>query len=350
MLENRRLLDVLNGQSVDRPPVWLMRQAGRYLPEYNATRAKAGNFMALCKHAELATEVVLQPLDRFPLDAAILFSDILTIPDAMGCELDFQQGEGPVFARPLQHESDIQKLTVPDMAELSYVFKAVSSIRHALANRVPLIGFSGSPFTLACYMVQGRSEEGFPLLRKMMYSRPDLLKKIIDINTEAVTLYLIEQIKAGAQTLMIFDTWGGVLSAYDYLEWSLKPMRRIIESLPKEYEGEKIPVVLFTKGGGTWLDEMSQSGAQGLGIDWTVDINWAYKQVGESVCLQGNLDPRLLLTGSPQAIDAGVERLAKAVRGKRHIINLGHGILPGTPVEAVARFVEGVQKGCLQTN
>lgn len=342
MLQNRRLLDVLNGQSVDRPPVWLMRQAGRYLPEYNATRTKAGSFMALCRNAELATEVVLQPLERFPLDAAILFSDILTVPDAMGLGLDFQQGEGPVFAHPLQDEAAIKALTVPDMESLSYVFNAVSSMRKALAGRVPLIGFSGSPFTLACYMVQGRSGEGFPKLRQLMYSRPDLLEHILRVNTEAVVQYLTEQVKAGAQALMLFDTWGGLLSAYDYERWSLSFMREIIARLPKHHEGEPVPVVMFTKGGGTWLKAMAESGAQGIGLDWTVDVRWAREQVGEAVCLQGNLDPQLLF-GSHQAIDEAVDRLADAVKGTRHIVNLGHGIQPGTPIEAVARFVEKIQ-------
>jgi uroporphyrinogen decarboxylase len=343
MIQNRRLLDVLNGKQVDRPPVWLMRQAGRYLPEYNVTRGRAGSFMALCKNADLATEVVLQPLERFPLDAAILFSDILTIPDAMGLGLEFRQGEGPFFTRPLQTESDVRALTVPDMADLQYVFNAVVSMRKALNDRVPLIGFSGSPFTLACYMVQGHSEEGFSLVKRMLYSRPDLLEHIIQINTETVTQYLIEQVKAGAQVLMLFDTWGGLLSAYDYQRWSLAPMQTIVQRLSEALGDQSVPIILFTKGGGTWLKSMVATGVRGIGLDWTVDLSWAREQVGASVCLQGNLDPHLLF-GSEQAIDEAVDRLMASVRGQPHIVNLGHGIMPGTPIDAVARFVSSIQR------
>lgn len=290
-LKNDTFLRALLKQPVEYTPIWMMRQAGRYLPEYKATRARAGSFLDLCKNTELATEVTIQPLDRFDLDAAILFSDILTVPDAMGLGLYFAEGEGPKFERALQHEADIAKLQVPDMEKLQYVFDAVTSIRKALDGRVPLIGFSGSPFTLACYMVEGGSSKEFRTIKTMMYSRPDLLHKILDTNAQAVTAYLNAQIDAGAQAVQIFDTWGGVLSDAAFKEFSLKYIRQIVAGLKRENEGHRVPVIVFAKGGGLWLESMAEIGADALGLDWTCNIGEARRRVGEQVTLQGNFDP-----------------------------------------------------------
>ncbi|GHD57315.1 uroporphyrinogen decarboxylase [Jeongeupia chitinilytica] len=343
-LQNDTFLRALLRQPVDYTPVWLMRQAGRYLPEYCATRKQAGSFLQLCKNTELATEVTLQPLERFPLDAAILFSDILTVPDAMGLGLYFAEGEGPKFERPLRDEADIRKLAVPDLSELQYVFDAVSSIRKALNGRVPLIGFSGSPFTLACYMIEGGSSSDFRRVKTMMYDRPELLHHILDINAQTVTDYLNAQIDAGAQAVQIFDTWGGALAYGKYQEFSLAYMRRIVAGLKREADGRRVPVILFTKGGGLWLEDLADTGCDALGLDWTVDLADARRRVGDRVALQGNFDPNALFA-KPAAIEAEVARLLTSYGGgSGHVFNLGHGINQFTPPEHVAALVEAVHK------
>nr|WP_042949440.1 uroporphyrinogen decarboxylase [Kingella kingae] len=325
-LHNDTFLRALLRQPVDYTPIWMMRQAGRYLPEYRATRAQAGGFMDLCKNTDFATEVTIQPLERFDLDAAILFSDILTVPDAMGLGLYFETGEGPKFTKPIQTEADVNALQVPDMANLCYVFDAVKSIRSALNGRVPLIGFSGSPFTLACYMVEGGSSKEFRTIKTMMYSRPDLLHKILDVNAQAVTAYLNEQIAHGAQAVQIFDTWGGVLSDVAFQAFSLRYMKQIISGLKRENENRCVPVIVFTKGGGQWLESMAQSGADALGLDWTTNIAQARARVGDKVALQGNFDP-FALFGTPDTIKAEAARiLADFGNGSGHVFNLGHGI------------------------
>ena len=325
-LHNDTFLRALLRQPVDYTPIWMMRQAGRYLPEYRATRAQAGGFMDLCKNTDFATEVTIQPLERFDLDAAILFSDILTVPDAMGLGLYFETGEGPKFTKPIQTEADVNALQVPDMANLRYVFDAVKSIRSALNGRVPLIGFSGSPFTLACYMVEGGSSKEFRTIKTMMYSRPDLLHKILDVNAQAITAYLNEQIAHGAQAVQIFDTWGGVLSDIAFQAFSLRYMKQIISGLKCENEGRRVPVIVFTKGGGQWLESMAESGADALGLDWTTNIAQARARVGNKVALQGNFDP-FALFGTPDAIQAEAARiLADFGNGSGHVFNLGHGI------------------------
>lgn len=325
-LHNDTFLRALLRQPVDYTPIWMMRQAGRYLPEYRATRAQAGGFMDLCKNTDFATEVTIQPLERFDLDAAILFSDILTVPDAMGLGLYFETGEGPKFTKPIQTEADVNALRVPDMANLRYVFDAVKSIRSALNGRVPLIGFSGSPFTLACYMVEGGSSKEFRTIKTMMYSRPDLLHKILDVNAQAVTAYLNEQIAHGAQAVQIFDTWGGVLSDVAFQAFSLRYMKQIISGLKRENENRCVPVIVFTKGGGQWLESMAQSGADALGLDWTTNIAQARARVGDKVALQGNFDP-FALFGTPDTIKAEAARiLADFGNGSGHVFNLGHGI------------------------
>ena len=328
---NDIFLRVLKGESTERTPIWLMRQAGRYLPEYRATRAKAGSFLELCQNAELACEVTLQPLERFHLDAAILFSDILTVPDAMGLGLYFTEGEGPKFKKALRDERDILNLPVVDPADsLGYVLNAVSTIKKALGGRVPLIGFSGSPWTLACYMVEGGSSKDFRFVKTMLYARPDLLNFILEKTAESVALYLQAQIAAGADCVMIFDTWGGVLTQFAFEEFSLKWMRHVLQKLPAE-----TPSIIFTKGGGQWLEKMAGSGASALGIDWQTDIQNAFARVGDKVALQGNLDPAIL-SATPQAIESEVTRILNAIpKNARHIFNLGHGILPHTPPENV---------------
>ncbi|MCC7218903.1 MAG: uroporphyrinogen decarboxylase [Burkholderiales bacterium] len=343
MLANDTLLRALRREPTPYTPIWLMRQAGRYLPEYNATRAKAGSFMALAKDPELACEVTLQPLARFPLDAAILFSDILTVPDAMGLGLSFAEGEGPRFARRTADEASIRTLAVPDMGELRYVFDAVATIRRALGGRVPLIGFAGSPFTLACYMIEGGgSADDFASVRAMAYARPDLLETLVDVNARAVGAYLDEQVRAGADAVMIFDTWGGLLPAAHFRRFSLAPMRRVVASL-KRAHGE-LPVIVFTKGGGAWLADLAASGADAVGLDWTVDLAAARASVGARVALQGNLDPIVLTTdaGTVAREAEGVLRAAGPAPG--HVFNLGHGIVPRTPPEHVAALVETVHR------
>ena len=343
-LQNDTFLRALAKQPVSHTPVWLMRQAGRYLPEYRAVRARAGGFLDLCKNTELATEVTLQPIDRFGLDAAILFSDILTVPDAMGLGLYFAEGEGPKFARPLQNEADIAALQVPDMAKLRYVFDAVSSIRRALNGRVPLIGFSGSPFTLACYMVEGGGSKEFRQIKTLLYRRPELLHRILNITAQAVTAYLNEQIAAGAQAVQIFDTWGGLLSDAAFPEFSLAYMRQIISDLTREHEGRRVPVILFTKGGGQWLELMAESGADALGLDWTVNLGRARQRVGSQVALQGNFDPAALF-GTPESVRAEVRRILHSYgEGSGHVFNLGHGISQHADPENVQALVDAVRE------
>ena len=343
-LENDTLIRALLREPTPYTPVWLMRQAGRYLPEYNQTRARAGNFLALCKNPDLATEVTLQPLARYALDAAIVFSDILTIPDAMGLGLYFAEGEGPRFERPLREEWEIRDLTAPDPAtHLRYVLDTVSQVRRSLAGSVPLIGFSGSPFTLACYMIEGRGSSDFATVKKMLYERPDLLHRILEINTQAVIAYLNAQIEAGAQAVMLFDTWGGMLSHAAYHEFSLAYLRRIIAGLTREREGLRVPNIVFTKGGGGWLESIAATGCDAVGLDWTVDIGAARARVGMRVALQGNLDPAILLS-SPQAVQREAAAiLASYGKGNGHVFNLGHGISQHTPPENVAALIETVR-------
>ena len=342
-LKNDTLIRALLRQPTDYTPVWLMRQAGRYLPEYNQTRARAGDFLSLCKNPNFATEVTMQPLARFPLDAAILFSDILTIPDAMGLGLYFAEGEGPCFERPLREEWEIRSLAVPDPGEhLRYVIDAVAQIRKALSDQIPLIGFSGSPFTLACYMVEGRGGTEFRQIKTLLYQRPDLLHHILDINAQAVTAYLNAQIEAGAQAVMIFDTWGGVLSQSAYLEFSLHYMTQIIAGLKREQDGMRIPNIIFTKGGGLWLEKMIDSKCDAIGLDWTIEIGEARRRVNDQVALQGNLDPAILFA-PPDVITAEVEKvLASYGHGSGHVFNLGHGISQFTPPENALTLVEAV--------
>jgi uroporphyrinogen decarboxylase len=342
-LKNDTFLRALMRQPTEYTPVWMMRQAGRYLPEYNETRKRAGSFLGLCKSPDFATEVTLQPLARFPLDAAILFSDILTVPDAMGLGLYFAEGEGPKFERPLRNEWEIRNLIVPDPAEhLGYVIDAVASIRKALAGSVPLIGFSGSPWTLATYMVEGQGGTDFLIIKKMAYERPDLLHHILNITAQSVTSYLNAQIEAGAQAVMIFDSWGGALSHAAYREFSLAYMERIVSGLIRDREGRVVPRIVFTKGGGLWLESMAAIGADALGLDWTIDIGEARKRVGDKIALQGNFDPAILLS-NPQAIEREVANiLASYGAGHGHVFNLGHGITQFTPPENAGCMIDAV--------
>ena len=344
-LKNDRFLRALLRQPVDVTPVWMMRQAGRYLPEYRATREKAGNFMNLCQTPELACEVTLQPLERFPLDAAILFSDILTVPDAMGLGLYFEEGEGPRFRKPVRTQADVRALGVPDPeVELKYVMDAVRLIRRELNGRVPLIGFSGSPWTLATYMVEGGSSKDFATLKAMLYDRPDLLHELLDTLANAVSAYLNAQIAAGAQAVMLFDTWGGALGPHEYRTFSLAYMTKIISQLTREREGRRVPVILFTKGGGQWLEFMAESGADALGLDWTTDIGEARRRVGAKVALQGNLDPAVLYA-SPEQIRIEVAKVLAAYgSGDGHVFNLGHGIHPQIDPEHAAAMIAAVHQ------
>ncbi|MCW8918101.1 MAG: uroporphyrinogen decarboxylase [Gammaproteobacteria bacterium] len=344
-LKNDRFLKALLKEPVDVTPVWMMRQAGRYLPEYKATRARAGSFMELCMNPELACEVTIQPLDRYPLDAAILFSDILTIPDAMGLQLRFAEGEGPIFDNPVRSAADVEKLPVPDPEEsLKYVMDAVRTIRRELDGRVPLIGFSGSPWTLATYMVEGGSSKEFAKVKGMMYDRPDLMHKLLDTTAQSVISYLNAQVAAGAQALMIFDTWGGALTPRDYQEFSLRYMQQIVEGLTREAEGRKVPVILFTKGGGQWLEAMAATGCDGLGLDWTTDIGEARRRVGDRVALQGNMDPSVLYA-SPERIRQEVATILESYgSGSGHVFNLGHGIHQHVDPERAGVFVEAVHE------
>lgn len=342
-LQNDTFLKALMRQPTEYTPVWMMRQAGRYLPEYRASRKSAGSFLQLCKSPDFATEVTMQPLDRYPLDAAILFSDILTVPDAMGLGLYFEEGEGPKFERTLTEEADIQKLTVPDMASLQYVFDAVSQIRKTINGRVPLIGFSGSPWTLATYMVEGKGGTDFLTTKKMAYARPELLHHILEVTAQTVIQYLNAQIAAGAQAVMIFDSWGGALSHNAYTEFSLQYMQKIVAGLTKTADGRTVPSIVFTKGGALWLEAQAAIGADALGLDWAVDIGQARQRVGHQVALQGNMDPAILLS-SPAAIEKEVASiLASYGHGHGHVFNLGHGITQWTPPEHAECMIHAVK-------
>lgn len=347
ILLNDRMLRALLREPVDVTPVWLMRQAGRYLPEYRAVRAKAGSFMALCTTPELACEVTLQPLARFPLDAAILFSDILTIPDAMGLGLYFTENDGPKFQHPIKNAADIATLPIPDPEqELRYVIDAVRLIRQELHGKVPLIGFAGSPWTLAVYMVEGGSTKTFSVIKTMLYDQPELLHKLLDVISDSIILYLNAQVAAGAQILMLFDTWGGMLTPRTYKEFSLHYLEKISASLIREAEGKRIPRILFTKGGGQWLEQMAFGGYDALGVDWTMDLSVARARVGHLVALQGNLDPAML-HASPDRIRAGVKEVLASfgvTSNAGHVFNLGHGINQTVPPEHVGVLVEAVHE------
>lgn len=350
-LQNDVFLRACLRQPTPYTPIWLMRQAGRYLPEYRAARAKAGSFMGLAMNPDLATEVTLQPLERFDLDAAILFSDILTLPDAMGLGLTFTPGEGPKFALPVRDEADVFKLASPDMNKLRYVFDAVTSIRKALNGRVPLIGFSGSPWTLACYMVEGSGSDDYHLVKSMLYRRPDLMHYILQVNADAVATYLNLQIEAGAQAVMIFDSWGGVLADGAFQTFSLAYMRQVLKQVKVEHDGRRIPRIVFTKGGAQWLEEIAGCGPDVVGLDWTVNMGLARARVGHQVALQGNLDPSVLFA-QPEQIRAEVAKVMKSFGGAQnkdgstagHIFNLGHGINQHTPPEHVSVLVDAVHE------
>ena len=343
-LKNDVFLRALMREPVPYTPIWLMRQAGRYLPEYNATRARAGSFMGLAQHPDYAAEVTLQPLERYPLDAAILFSDILTVPDAMGLGLSFAQGEGPRFATPVRTEEDVARLAVPDLERLRYVFDAVSTIRRELDNRVPLIGFAGSPWTIACYMVEGKGSDDYRQIKSMLYARPDLLHRMLEINAQATANYLNAQIDAGAQAVMLFDSWGGVLADGLFQQFSLAYTRKVVDALKREADGRRVPVIVFTKGGGMWLEEIAACGCDAVGVDWTVNLGRARERVADRVALQGNLDP-MTLFGGAQAIRQEARRTLDAfgpVGKGGHVFNLGHGISQFTPPEAVSELVDEV--------
>jgi uroporphyrinogen decarboxylase len=344
-MKNDLLLRALLRQPTERTPVWMMRQAGRYLPEYRATRAKAGSFLAMCMNPDYACEVTIQPLDRYPLDAAILFSDILTIPHAMDLDLTFEAGEGPRIGKPVRTAADVDRLFVPDPArELKYVVDAVALIRRELAGRVPLIGFAGSPWTVGTYMVEGGGSKNFAHIKGMMYDAPDTLHRMLDVVTRATTAYLNAQIEAGAQAVMVFDTWGGALSPRRYLEFSLEYMARIVDGLIRERGGRRVPVILFTKGGGEWLDHMAETGCDALGVDWTMDLADARELTGGRVALQGNLDP-CVLYASPEVIRDEVGRvLASYGHGHGHVFNLGHGIHPDIDPGRVAAMLAAVHE------
>ena len=344
-LKNDRFLKALFRQPVDKTPVWMMRQAGRYLPEYRQVRSQAGDFMSLCKNTELACEVTLQPLERFELDAAILFSDILTIPDAMGLGLYFEEGEGPKFRKPVRTESEVDQLKVVNTAsDLSYVTDAVTMIRRELNGRVPLIGFSGSPWTLATYMIEGQSSRDFSRAKTMLYTQPEVLHQLLEKLALSVIDYLNAQIRAGAQVVQIFDTWGGALGHDAYIEFSLAYMNKIVDGLIKHFDGRDVPVILFTKGGGHWLEAMAGSGCHCLGLDWTVDIGSAKKRVGSKVSLQGNMDPAVL-RADKQTIERQVQTILQSFgSGNGHIFNLGHGITPDIDPDKVKIFINAVHR------
>jgi uroporphyrinogen decarboxylase len=344
-LNNHIFLRALLRQPVDKTPVWMMRQAGRYLPEYRATRKKAGSFLNLCKTPELACEVTLQPLARFALDAAIIFSDILTIPDAMGLGLYFKEGEGPQFRNPIRDQQSVLSLGIPDpQQELSYVLDAIRLTRRELDGKVPLIGFSGSPWTLATYMIEGSATKTFSRSKGLLFENPELLHHLLSVLSDSVILYLNAQIEAGAQAVMIFDTWGGVLTPKDYQAFSLNYMQKIVAGLDREVSGNKVPVILFTKGGSQWLEAMADTGCDALGLDWTIDISDARKRVGHQVALQGNLDP-CTLYASPDVIRQSIQEILSAYGpNEGHIFNLGHGIHPEIPPENVSVMVDAVHE------
>jgi uroporphyrinogen decarboxylase len=346
-LKNDTFLRALLRQPTDYTPLWLMRQAGRYLPEYRATRKVAGSFMGLATNPDLATEVTLQPVERYPLDAAILFSDILTVPDAMGLGLYFVEGEGPKFERPLRTEQEVLALRAPDLGLLDYVFKAVTQIRTELNGKVPLIGFSGSPWTLATYMVEGGSSKEFRTIKSMLYSRPDLMHHILSVTATSVAQYLNAQIEAGAQAVMIFDSWGGALADGAYQQFSLRYMQDVMRQLIREKDGVKIPAIVFTKGGGLWLEEIAGIGADAVGLDWTVNLGQARARTGDRIALQGNLDPNVLFAQPEQIraeVAAALDSFGMHSANSGHVFNLGHGISQFTPPEAVAVLVEAVHE------
>lgn len=343
-LKNNRLINALHRQPVDATPVWVMRQAGRYLPEYRAVRAKAGSFLTLCKTPELACEVTLQPLRRYALDAAILFSDILTIPDAMGLGLHFVDGEGPRFSHPLRTEAAIRQLTPSSVDELGYVYDAIKLIQHELAGQLPLIGFCGSPWTVGAYAVEGQAKTGFPTLLSMLKDAPQLLHLLLDKFAQSICAHLNAQIDAGVQVVMLFDTWGGLLDTADYEAFSLHYVKQIIEGLKLNAKQEKVPVILFTKGGDKWLEKMAASGCDALGVDWLITLKEARQRVGQQVALQGNLNPEILLR-SPDIIRTEVQNVLSSFGpGNGHIFNLGHGITPDVPPEHVAVLVDAVHE------
>jgi uroporphyrinogen decarboxylase len=344
LLQNDLLLRALLREPTPRRPIWLMRQAGRYLPEYRATRERAGGFLQMCTNPEIACEITLQPVDRFPLDAAILFSDILTIPHAMNLGLEFEAGEGPTFERPVRTSADIDRLAVPDPGvELKYVIDAVARVRRELRGRVPLIGFAGSPWTVATYMVEGGSSKTFGRIKRLMYESPRELHRLLELLAKATILYLNAQIAAGAQAVMLFDTWGGVLTPAQYEEFSLRHMAQVVDALTRKSEGRRVPNIVFTKGGGAWLAKIAEIGCDAVGVDWTTDLKDAREAVGGGVALQGNLDPAALLA-TPQVLNTEALRVLRSFGpGPGHVFNLGHGITPDVDPERVALLVETVQ-------
>ncbi|MDX8408564.1 MAG: uroporphyrinogen decarboxylase [Mariprofundales bacterium] len=344
-LANDLFLRACLRQPTERTPVWMMRQAGRYLPEYRATRAKAGDFLSLCKNPELACEATMQPVDLVGVDAAILFSDILVIPEAMGMELTFMHGEGPKFPTPIRTTTDVTALPVPDpMVELKYVMDAIGLIRKTLDGRVPLIGFSGSPWTLATYMVEGGGSKSFSIIKKMLFDNPQALHQLLGKLADGVAAYLNAQIASGVQAVQIFDTWGGVLTTRDYREFSLDYMQRIIDQLTRQHEGRKVPVILYTKGGMGWLEQIAATGCDVVGLDWTIDIDQARARIGDKVALQGNMDP-CMLYATPERIRAEVrDILTRFGSGNGHVFNLGHGITPDVPVDHARAFIQAVKE------
>jgi uroporphyrinogen decarboxylase len=344
-LSNDRFLRALLREPVDMTPVWMMRQAGRYLPEYRATRERAGSFVNLCRTPELACEVTLQPIDRYPLDAAILFSDILVVPDAMGLGLTVNEGVGPRFDRPVQSAAAVEALGIPDPeVELKYVIDAVRLIRRELNGRVPLIGFAGSPWTMATYAVEGKGSKEFHIIKTMMYREPKVLHMLLDKLARTVISYLNAQIAAGAQAVMVFDTWGGALSTTAYQEFSLRYMQQIVEGLRHEHDGKRVPCILFTKGGGQWLELIAATGCDAAGLDWTVDIGAARRRVGDRIALQGNMDPAILLAPAPRIREEVASILAQYGAGSGHVFNLGHGITPDVDPEHAGAFIEAVHE------
>jgi uroporphyrinogen decarboxylase len=343
-LKNDRFIKACFREPVDVTPIWIMRQAGRYLPEYRKVREQAGSFMQLCQNPELACEVTLQPLRRFDLDASIIFSDILTIPDAMNLGLSFAEGEGPLIARPVRTERDVQALAVPDLAKLEYVYEAIRLVTRELDERIPLIGFCGSPWTLSCYTVEGRGKTGFPHIHKMRQDAPQLLHKLLDVMAKSVIAHLNAQIEAGVSAVMIFDTWGGMLGTADYNEFSLSYVKQIISGLNRNYNNKRIPVILFTKGGKSWLEPMVRSGCDVLGVDWEVTLQEARARTDGQVALQGNMNPASLLAHPDEIRHIAGEILASYGQGAGHIFNLGHGITPDVPPEHVAVLVDAVHE------
>lgn len=343
MLKNDLLLKALARQQVSRTPVWLMRQAGRYLPEYLEVRKQAGDFMSLCKNPELACKVTMQPLDRFDLDAAILFSDILTIPDAMGLELGFVKNEGPVFNKPIRNKTDVENITIPDPnIDLKYVIDAVKLIKNNLNNRVPLIGFSGSPWTLATYMVEGASSKVFSKVKSLAYSEPEVMNLLLDKLSQSIELYLKAQIDAGVDVCMIFDTWGGILTPDGYQKFSLNYMAKIVNNIKITHKN--IPIILFTKNGGQWLDKIANSGCHGVGIDWTCDIKQARELIGNKVALQGNLDPAMLYASHDKIKSEVAKIIDDFGDHPGHIFNLGHGIYPDIDPNKVSTMIAAVKE------